>query len=54
MNTNLQSELAGSGGQMGATVAGSAGPSSGLAPPALMYVAPIPLLSLQMLTVSNI
>ncbi|KAF8169072.1 hypothetical protein BJ912DRAFT_1000688 [Pholiota molesta] len=38
------------GGQMGATVAGSAGSSSNPAPPALMYVAPIPLLSLQIIT----
>ncbi|KAF8196499.1 hypothetical protein BJ912DRAFT_955419 [Pholiota molesta] len=50
----FQSELAGSGGQMGATVASSAGSSSNLAPPALMYVAPIPLLSLPMLIVSGV
>ncbi|KAF8169078.1 hypothetical protein BJ912DRAFT_1000704 [Pholiota molesta] len=49
----FQSELAGSGGQMGTTVASSAGSSSNTAPPALMHVAPIPLLSLKMLIVSG-
>jgi hypothetical protein len=53
-NTIMESELAGRGGQMGATVASSAGPSSSLAPHALMYVAPIPLLSLQILIVSDV
>jgi hypothetical protein len=53
-NTIIQSELAGNVGQMGATVTGSAGSSSNLAPHALMYVAPIPLLSLQMLIVSDV
>jgi hypothetical protein len=53
-DSQFQSELAGSGGQMGATVAGSAGSSSNLAPHALMYVAPIPLLSLKMLIVSDV
>jgi hypothetical protein len=50
----FESEFAGSGGQVGTAVAGSAGSSSNLAHPALMYIARIPLLSLQMMIASNV